>query len=372
MLLCAHFLYAAEGGTVSVAESPTPFVNSDESYRGEFRYLCDVYDAIDLEGPAVKTDGWNNNIAEAEWPFMGMAYFGYACGHIAEYDDAMRREALARMRWLLEALQKPRMTGFTADHFGEPFLKETLPGASVFVHGHFLQLATRYRAVSRDMRFDDVMRRVAESLAKAFAQTGGDLLPSYPNMWWVSDNFPAVAALIRYDRLFGTNHSAFAGELIRRIKADYMDAGTGLIGTYVSPSKKQVLQGARGISVMYSLHFLKDIDAEFAESQWALAKKHLVRGGLGFAVVREFPPGVQGEADIDSGEVMLGIGPSASGFGVAAAAMMGDERVADQLMTSVLVVGAPQWRGDRLVYGSMPPVGQAVILFGKTGLRVGR
>lgn len=41
-----------------------------EGYRAEFKYLRRVLHRIDLRGPAVKTDGWNYNIAEAEWPFM--------------------------------------------------------------------------------------------------------------------------------------------------------------------------------------------------------------------------------------------------------------------------------------------------------------
>src|SRR5678809_1316972 len=54
-----------------------------EAYRAEFRYLKRIFLETDLKAPAVVTDGWTTNIAEAEWPFMAFAYFGYACANLA-------------------------------------------------------------------------------------------------------------------------------------------------------------------------------------------------------------------------------------------------------------------------------------------------
>src|ERR1700722_572622 len=82
---------------------------SPEAYRAEFRYLHRVFHKTDLTGPAVETDGWTYNISEAEWPFMGFCYFGYACANLAKYDPAIREEAFTEMRWLIEALQTPRL-----------------------------------------------------------------------------------------------------------------------------------------------------------------------------------------------------------------------------------------------------------------------
>src|SRR5581483_831104 len=59
---------------------------SPEAYRAEFHYLHQVLHKTDLTGPAVTTDGWTYNISEAEWPFMGFCYFGYACANLAKSD----------------------------------------------------------------------------------------------------------------------------------------------------------------------------------------------------------------------------------------------------------------------------------------------
>jgi len=189
-------------------------------------------------------------------------------------------------------------------------------------------------------------------------------------MWWLSDNCPSLAALARYDSQFGSALATVKTNFLRSVRAQYLDAQSGLMCTYVEPAKRRQVQGARGISTMYGLHHLIEIDSEFAQQQYALAKRCFIREQLGFAAVREFPEGVVDRPDIDSGPVILGLGPSASGFAIAAAATMGDTEIAWQLLKSATIVGAPSLTDAGLRYVNMPPVGQAVILYGKTLLLV--
>jgi hypothetical protein len=119
---------------------------------------------------------------------------------------------------------------------------------------------------------------------------------------------------------------------------------------------------------MYGLHFLRDVDPKFAQNQYELARHVFIRQGLGLAAVREFPENQESRGDIDSGPLLLGFGPSASGFAIAAAAVMEDEPTARSLLITAVMAGMPELRGNRLKYAMMPPVGQAVILFGKTEL----
>jgi len=340
---------------------------SPEAYRAEFRHLRRKFHEIDLKGPAVETDGWTHNIPEAEWPFMEAAYLGYAACNLAQNDPSFREEALAEARWLIEAMQTPRLSGFIAPHFGPPFGNEINP--STFVHGHFLSLAVRYREASGDSRYDAVIHRVASALAREFGKSDQAILRSYKDMWWVTDNCPSLSALTRYGRLFQRDPSKHTTRFVESIRQFYLDKDTGLFCTYLDPTEGRQLQGPRGISVMYGLHFLRDIDPDFASEQWALARRHLVRTAVGLAAVREFPEGASGEGDVDSGPVLFGLGPSASGFAVAAAAVMDDRETVEQLLRASVLAGAPVYAGGELRYTMMPTVGQTVILFGKTTLR---
>ena|GEM_PF-1355135 len=338
-----------------------------QAFRAEFGYLRHNLRTNDLSGPAVITDGWSGNIAEAEWPFMAFAYFGYACANLAAADPVIRPDALDEMRWLIEALQTPRLSGFVAPHFGPPF-GTSQTNVAVFVHGHFLNLCLRHREVSGDSRFDALIQRVAGGLQAAFARSDSGVLKSYRDMWWISDNLPALSALARFDRQFGSNTAPARERFVKITQKHFLDSQTGLFATYVDGENQRPLQGPRGISTMYGLHFLPDISADFAADQYRRAKREFVRELFGLAAVREFPERAPGRADIDSGPLVLGFGPSASGFAIAAAAVNGDKALAEALLRSVALTGLPEWKGDMLSYAAMPPVGQAVILFGKSEL----
>jgi hypothetical protein len=64
----------------------------------------------------------------------------------------------------------------------------------------------------------------------------------------------------------------------------------------------------------------------------------------------------------------MGFGPSASGFGIAAAAVNGDVLTTQQLLVSLAILGLEVKDGDKLYYRTVPEVGQVVILFGKSEL----
>jgi len=347
----------------SRVSAPEPL--SIEGYRAEFRYLRDVFHQIDLDGPPVLTDGWTYNIPEAEWPFMSFCYFAYACCNLAKNDPGIRDEALSEVRYVIEALQTPRLAGFVTAHFGQPFGKKDFT-PSVFVHGHFLNVVLRYREVSGDEKYDELMHQIAKRLIESFSESDQGILRSYQDMWWLTDNFVAMSALARYAEVFSEDISALSAKLVESVKAHYLDDHTGLFATYVQPEGHKIMQGPRGISVMYGLQFLADFDGRFARAQYALAKKHLIKTGLGYGAVREFPEGHRGTGDVDSGPVLLGFGPSASGFAIGAAARMKDREVFESLLRASRWAGMPVFEGDKLRYQTMPPVGQAVILFGKT------
>jgi hypothetical protein len=225
----------------------------------------------------------------------------------------------------------------------------------------------RYRSASGDNQFDQQIHRVARSLIRGFSQSDQAILPSYPDMWWLTDNFPALSALVAYDRAFDAQSAqAVAARHLASVRQYYLDPATGMFCTYVYPAESHPLQGPRGISQMYGLHFLRDFAPDFAAEQYALARRHLFTRVLGVPGVREFPEGVPATPDVDSGPLVLGMGPSASGFAVAALATMGDRDLAADLARAAGIVGVPIYDDDKLTYALMPAVGQTVILYGKS------
>ena len=368
-------------------------------YRGkdallaEARALLDEFHHWDLDAPAHRTDGWSD-FQEAEWPFMAVCYTGFGLANVAEHERDLLPEAGEEMAWMLKALRRPALTGFMAAHFGEAFPEHGEIGeSSVFVHGHYLYLGLRYRESTGRKDEDRWLHKVARALARDFERA--PIRPSYRDMYYVSDNLSALAALRRYDRLFKTHLSRRPVErFLREIRLHYLHPATGMICTYVDPRVKGSASGPRGIGVMYGQIFLAEVDERFARDQWDRARQYFIRPlsevflqylkdiplgyylsafGRDFRVSREHPDipesGLveKNTPDGDSGPVVFGVGVSATGFAVAAARKMEDHEVAQHIEDAAVFLGGPRWEEDRLYYRHMfHPVGQAVVFFGKS------
>jgi hypothetical protein len=115
-------------------------------------------------------------------------------------------------------------------------------------------------------------------------------------------------------------------------------------------------------------HLLQIVDERFAEDQYRRARKELGRSFLGFGYSREWPVGVEGFMDVDSGPVIPGFGASASASGLAilAAAAFDDDAYLRALLTSLEFGGFPTKRKGQLRYQASNPVGDAVLLYAMT------
>ncbi len=375
------------------SDSTLNLFESKEYLWGEVEALLFELHKYNLSGHAKVTDG-RTNFEEAERPFMAFVYTGLSiCNLSASYPE-LRKQGKEQTRWILNALQTEALSGFISPHFGPPFTSQPIKQTSVFVHGQILYLAINYRNTFHSTDFDTLIHKLALSLATDFEKN--IILPSYRDMWYLSDNIPALAALQHYDRAFGKKLapkpiSAF----VNRVKSNYLDARSGLIYSYVNnPGLRLTGSQPVGEAVMYNAIFLPEIDSALAIDQWQKARKCMLRTlsyllatnkqaapykalikGIGseFYACLEYPEGqnisdTQNNRDgSDSGPVFLGAGMAASGFALAAANRMKEEDTYKGLEKFAFTLGKPTWVENRLYYINMiNPVGQAVILFGKT------
>ncbi len=376
-----------------VTDSALAVSNSKEYMWGEAEALLYEMKRYNLQAQAVVTDG-RSNFEKAERPFMAMIYTGMGlCNLAAKYPD-LKPAAAKECTWLLDALQTNAISGFMNPHFGVPFPSGNINKASVLVHGQFLYLALLCRQTFDIRGYDMLIHKVATALATDFAKS--ETLPSYPGMWYVSDNLPALAALKNYDKAFKTNLSQKpVAAFLALVKRYYLDTETGLTVAYVGDAiKKTTLSKPQGVGIMYGLPFLYEIDSAFTCSQWQTAKQFLLRNvpqllagskqaapyaaltaGLGkdlYACLEH--PETKGQteqernaANSDSGPIFFGAGTAASGFAVAAATKVNDLRLAKGLEKLAIALGKPTWTENRLYYENMvDPVGQAIVFYGKT------
>jgi hypothetical protein len=104
------------------------------------------------------------------------------------------------------------------------------------------------------------------------------------------------------------------------------------------------------------LCLLPEIDSMFAEEQFVLYEQYFVTARLGLPGIREYPAGIDGNGDIDSGPVIWGIGGAASVVGQRAAAANGREDLYVGLRNSLEAFGAayPLFGKKKYLFGQLP------------------
>jgi hypothetical protein len=193
---------------------------------------------------------------------------------------------------------------------------------------------------------------------------------SYPDECWLFCNTVALAAVRMGDVLDGSDHSAFLDAWVRTAKERLLESTTGiLISAFgVDGSPAPAAFGPEGSSIWMAAHMLEVVDPAFAKDQYERARAELAGSFLGFGYSREWPRGLEGFVDIDSGPIVPGLGASASASGLAvlAAAAFDDVAYFGKLMVSLECGGFPTKTKGRLRYQASNPVGDAVLLYAMT------
>lgn len=249
------------------------------------------------------------------YPFAIPA-MGYA--NLALGDPTQREHCAAQMRKLIDPLIASIVEAVAP------------PGGDLLRLDHYRDQGTRlatlnltlacYALVSDDPRYRKLHDHVSDLLQQALAKNSGAPLASYPEYTWYFDTIMALASLELHDRAHGQSQS---GKLMDQhfawIREHATDAATGLPVAYEDGLP-------RGCDLSMQVCLLKQIGSPAAQRLYdAYVKHHWADLGL-VAGFREWPmsekPNVSG--DIDSGPLILGIGPTATGVGVGATKAMSD------------------------------------------------
>ncbi|MFO0556915.1 MAG: hypothetical protein U0269_02735 [Polyangiales bacterium] len=313
------------------------------------------------------TDG-TSSLTTTEWPLFSRVYFALAsCALASRAEPSVARTLRAAAARALDEALAPSRTAWIHDHFGDALESDAaLP--STLLHGNVLYAFERCGPSAELASLATRADRIATAFERAFAQRPDAALPSYRTLTWITDNLPALAALELRARRTGGDRPPFSARWITFARERSIDARTGLVIAPYNTAARRPIGPARGCATMMSQPMLAVIDATFAADQWSRASEHLVRSVAGLTGAREYAEGVAGRADRDSGRIVLGMGEAASGFAIAAAASMGDHETARRLAVSAWLAASPRRDGPR-IETSLPTVGHAIILYGKSLVR---
>ncbi|MGW6121696.1 hypothetical protein ACWFRF_21820 [Nocardia sp. NPDC055165] len=318
------------------------------------RQLAFVRDALD--------DG-SDTAAQQLFPegyvFSNVLY-GLAWVQAAHTDPGLRDNALREARWALARTE--------SDEGRAVFSPGLQPAYGVFWAGWTNWLRGAILSLDRsDTTAVHQFSTHSAEIAQAFSAAGTPFLQAYRGQAWPVDSTVAVASLRLHDKLFGAQYTAVIDRWLAQAETR-LDPATGLLPHQVSPTDGSMLTGARATSQTVILRFLPEIDPAFARSHYARYRDRYLTypGGFGPAI-REYPKGVDGSGDVDSGPLVAGVSLSATVVAQGAARVNGDSDLAAAIGSAGELLGLPVGLpgSKRYAFGLMP-IGDAFVVWSST------
>ncbi|GAA3778478.1 hypothetical protein ACFS5L_28150 [Streptomyces phyllanthi] len=331
---------------------------TDEEPPGVRRQLTFLREALD-DGAGDEAQGMF-----PEGYFFLHALYGLSWVEIGMREPvAERSTSLREARWALGRLDSPAGRA--------PFSPDLTPPYGVFHRGwsNWLRggVLSLQPAGHRDPAEVRRFSRDSAALGAAFDASRSPYLQAYPGQAWPVDSTVAVASLRLHDTLLPDRFTETVQRWLRDVRTR-LDPRTGLLPHRTDPDTGDPIEVARGTSQSVIQRFLIDIDPVFAGEQYLRFRDRYVVSPLGLGpAVREYPDGMDGPADVDSGPLPLGVSLSASVVTLGAAQVHGDAPLATALAGVSELAGLPvdTPRTKRYAFGLIP-VGDAFLAWSKT------
>ncbi|WP_375507079.1 hypothetical protein [uncultured Nostoc sp.] len=280
------------------------------------------------------------------WFFSHILY-GYSWVNLAlsSKSEPLRQQAIKEVRWVLSQVDTPQGRA--------PFTADTQVANGVFYLGWSNRLLGGLLKIQspKERSLQDItqFRAQSQELAQAFTKSPTVTIDAYPGQAWPCDQTVALASLALHDELFDSNYQPVIGRWVSYTR-QHLDPQTNLIPHKIDAVTGEIKIGARGTSQVYLLPFLLELDSKFAKQQYAQFRKQFVPSVLGFFPVREYPVNADGHADVDSGPIIFGIGPSSTIVSIAPAYAYQDTQLFESTLAIIEILGLPLVWGEEKSY----------------------
>lgn len=249
------------------------------------------------------------------------------------------------------------------------------PEYGIFYNGWKNYLLSKIFLV--DMDFDDSgsysmkFAIQSEKINKAIFSSETPYLESYDSQSWPADTFVAIASLANYDNAFGSRYEVTLKHWLDKVR-NRLDKTSGMIPHRVNPNTGVSFDEARGCSMSLMLRFLDEIDPQFMNEHYRLFKDQFVSEIFGLPIVREYPKGVKGSGDIDSGPVVFDIGSVATIVALGTFNINGDFDLARRQYQTINAFGLGFRTQNKKTYiFGLMPMADAFIAWGRaSGLNI--
>lgn len=303
---------------------------------------------------------------DGEWWLATHAFALVGYAQVARTHPEALPELREAARRSLDELLRPEVRAFDTRLWGDDMLACLHDDAHDHVVLGYLGLGLgAARLLDPELPEAGLHDRVAAALDRRLSGRHVALLATYPGQGFPVDNAAAFGALGLHARATGQQISPGVRGALARWESRYVSPD-GLLHQTADPRTGRPTSPPRGSGTTLAAVLLAPADARLARRLATGVRRHLHREVLGMGGVREHRTSEEAPwghlplgGDVDSGPVLLGVSVSATGFGLGAMRVLGDEEAFASLWATTRLFGLP-WPGEGFLAGG--PLGNALML----------
>ncbi len=321
--------------------------------------------ADQLEQPLVADQfGTGRPLIDGEWWLATYAFALVGYAQVAQTHPEAAPELEAAARHALDELLRPEVRAFDTRLWGDDMLSCLHRDTHDHVVLGYLGLGLGgARLLLPDMPEAELHDQVVHTLSRRLSRAEVPLLATYPGVGFPVDNAAAYGAIGLHAQATGEPIQPGVLATLGRWEDAYVSED-GLLVQTASPYTGEPTSPVRGSGTTLAAVLLASTDPTLARRLATGVQTELHREVLGFGGVREYRAGSHSlrdltVGDVDSGPVILGVSISATGFGLGAARVLGDEDRFASLWATTRLFGIP-WSDSGFLTGG--PLGNALLL----------
>lgn len=326
------------------------------------KLACEVA-AIVERGVTAKDFTSDSSLFKHEWMFGTYQMGALGLLQVCLEHPELRNEFLPAAEHAIEQLLSKEVRAFDRKSWGEDAL-ESLdgPNGHAAYLGYTNLVLVLHRRVVAQSRYAELNDRISNALARRLRASAAGILYTYPNEAYPVDNASVLGSLLMHQKFFDGAHADVTGAMLQRFQKTWCEQKNGLLHQAVDGRTGESLDEPRASGTALAAYFISFGDAETARQLFGALRDECAGSFLRFGFMREYPVGIEGHGDIDSGPVIFGISPSATGFSLAGARIFGDRWLFVRLYRLAHLTGAPIASGGRQQFITGGPLGNAIML----------
>ena len=298
-----------------------------------------------------------------EWQFGTYQMAALGLLQVCREHPELRSELLPAVDRAIEKLLSAEVRSFDARSWGEDSLG-SLDGSNG--HAAYLGYLNLVLAVHRrwvpGSRFAALNDRITAALVRRFHDSPAGILETYPGDAYPVDNAAGFASVLLHEGRTEAQQ-ACVKSLTERYRTTWRDPRSGLLYQGIDERDGRPVDRARASGTALAAYFLSFGERAVSRQLFDAVRRQLAGSIIGFGYVDEYPPGDSGRGgDIDSGPLIFGMSPSGTGFTLATSRIFGDRELFVRLSRTAYLFGTPAARGERRLFVTGGPLGNAIML----------